>query len=98
MLRCGAICLQSVIILISVTKELPVGSKFSQWSAMKRHWKNMYGYRLDGVFYNISFWGGRSVVTLPIMDSEDIKSKTCAKGCAGLVHQGPAGVQQVSVW
>ena len=31
--------------LISVTKELPVESKFSQWSAMKWHWKNIYGYR-----------------------------------------------------
>ena len=43
--------------LISVTKQ------FSQCSAMKRHWKNMYGYRLDGeedleplVFNNVSFW------------------------------------------
>ena len=32
------------------------------------------------------------------MDSEEIESKACAKGCAGLVHQGPAGVQQVTVW
>ena len=26
--------------LVSVTKQLPEGSKFSQWSAMKRYWKN----------------------------------------------------------
>ena len=45
---------------------------FSQWSAMKRHRKNMYGYWLDGeedleplVFYNISFWGEGSVLTYP---------------------------------
>ena len=72
--------LQSVMVLprltkgklMSVTKQLPVGSKFSQWSAMKRYWKNMYGYRLDGeegleplVYYNVSFWGGGSVLTYP---------------------------------
>ena len=34
--------MQSVIILISVTKELPVESKLSQWSAMKRHWMNIW--------------------------------------------------------
>ena len=57
--------------LVSVTKQLPEGSKFSQWSAMKRYWKNMYGYRLEGeegmeplVYYNVSFWGG-SVLTYP---------------------------------
>ena len=56
--------------LISVTKQWPVWSKFSQWSAMKRHWKNMYGYRLDGeedleplVFNNVSFWIGGSILT-----------------------------------
>ena len=72
--------LQSVMVLprltkgklMSVTKQLPVGSKFSQWSAMKRYWKNMYGYRLDGeegleplVYYNVSFWGGGSILTYP---------------------------------
>ena len=51
--------------LISIAKELPLGSKFKQWSAMNRYWKNMYEYRLDEVFYDISFWGGRSVLTLP---------------------------------
>ena len=57
--------------LVSITKQLPEGSKFSQWSAMKRYWKNMYGYRLEGeegvepvVYYNVSFWAG-SVLTYP---------------------------------
>ena len=71
--------LQSVLVLpkltkgklVSVTKQLPTGSKFSQWSAMKRYWKNMYGYRLEVeegqeplVYYNVSFWAG-SVLTYP---------------------------------
>jgi len=71
--------LQSVLVLpkltkgklVSVTKQLPSESKFSQWSAMKRYWKNMYGYRLEVeegqeplVYYNVSFWSG-SVLTYP---------------------------------
>ena len=50
--------------LVSVTKQLPKDSKFTEWAAMKRYWKNMYGYRLeceDGVepvvYYNVSFFG-----------------------------------------
>ena len=48
--------------LISVVKCLPSDSKFSDWPAMKRYWKNMYGYRLADqgepvVYYNVSFFG-----------------------------------------
>ena len=48
--------------LISVVKCLPPDSKFSDWPAMKRYWKNMYGYRLADqgepvVYYNVSFFG-----------------------------------------
>jgi len=48
--------------LVSVTKKLPEDSKFTSWSAMKRYWKNMYGYRLGDddeepvVYYNVSFF------------------------------------------
>ena len=51
--------------LVSITKQLPAGSRFQEWAAMKRYWKNMYGYRLeheDGseptVYYNVSFGPG----------------------------------------
>jgi hypothetical protein len=54
--------------LISVSKQLPEGSRFSDWATMKRYWKNMYGYRLeleDGseptVYYNVSFGAGPSL-------------------------------------
>ena len=33
--------------LLGVSKLLPRGSRFGEWAAMKRYWKNMYGYRLE---------------------------------------------------
>ena len=51
--------------LLGVSKLLPRGSRFGEWAAMKRYWKNMYGYRLeqeDGsgptVYYDVAFRGG----------------------------------------
>ena len=61
--------------LVSVIKCLPQESRFSDWPAMRRYWKNMYGYRLqsDGqgedkgepvVYYNVSFFG-KTQLTYP---------------------------------
>ena len=68
--------------LVSVSKLPPQDSKFSDWAAMKRYWKNMYGYRLQRdqeqdsgeplVYYNVSFYGA-SLLTYPewtVRDSE----------------------------
>ena len=67
------LCARSVLVLpkltrgslVSITKQLPAGSRFQEWATMKRYWKNMYGYRLeheDGseptVYYNVSFGRG----------------------------------------
>ena len=55
--------------LVSVVKCLPPDSRFSDWPAMKRYWKNMYGYRLGDqgepvVYYNVSFFG-KTQLTYP---------------------------------
>ena len=55
--------------LVSVVKCLPSDSRFSDWPAMKRYWKNMYGYRLGDqgepiVYYNVSFFG-KTQLTYP---------------------------------
>ena len=54
--------------LISVTKKPQADSKMSEWSGMKRYWKNMYGYRLDTedgsqpvVYYNVSFYNNNTL-------------------------------------
>ena len=54
--------------LLGVSKLLPRGSRFGEWAAMKRYWKNMYGYRLeqeDGsgptVYYDVAFRGGATL-------------------------------------
>ena len=52
--------------LLSVTKQLPQGCRFSDWNGIKRYWKNMYGYRLGPdevseptVYYNVCFGSGQ---------------------------------------
>ena len=52
--------------LLSVTKQLPQGCRFGEWSGIKRYWKNMYGYRLGPddsseptVYYNVCFGSGQ---------------------------------------
>ena len=55
--------------LVSVVKCLPPDCRFSDWPAMKRYWKNMYGYRLGDqgepvVYYNVSFFG-KTQLTYP---------------------------------
>jgi len=52
--------------LLSVTKQLPEGCRFGEWSGIKRYWKNMYGYRLGPdesseptVYYNVCFGSGQ---------------------------------------
>ena len=54
--------------LLSVTKQLPQGCRFGEWSGIKRYWKNMYGYRLGPdecseptVYYNVCFGSGQSL-------------------------------------
>ena len=58
--------------LLSVTKKLPQGCRFGEWSGIKRYWKNMYGYRLGPdesseptVYYNVCFGGSGQPLTYP---------------------------------
>lgn len=50
--------------LVSITKQLPLGSRFEEWGKVREYWRDVHGveFRKEGeeprVYYNVSFNGG----------------------------------------
>nr|XP_021189251.2 uncharacterized protein C18orf63 [Helicoverpa armigera] len=46
-------------------KDFPQGSKFKSYKNLRRHWKNIHGYRLpenESAYYSIQFWRGEPLL------------------------------------